>query len=222
MAIKFTTVKCPECGADLPVEEGRKQIFCSYCGSKIIITNENEYIYRHVNVAEIKQTESEQKIRLKELELEENAENRSRKGRIVAYIIALIFVVIGAICFIVDSGLFGMYSIFIGGIIAMFTYLSGDESKKRYYEVRMRRANKIKLTDSAVSYEKKDYRIVQQAYLALGFKNINLVNLKDLRTGLLIRAGMVQEVTINGEEPKENDWYDSDSTITIFYYGFVG
>ena len=53
MAIKFTSVKCPECGATLPIEEGREQIFCSYCGSKIIMTNENEYIYRKVDEAEI-------------------------------------------------------------------------------------------------------------------------------------------------------------------------
>ena len=30
MAIKFTSVKCPECGAALPIEEGRKQMSCSY------------------------------------------------------------------------------------------------------------------------------------------------------------------------------------------------
>ena len=30
MAIKFTSVKCLECGAVLPIEEGRKQMSCSY------------------------------------------------------------------------------------------------------------------------------------------------------------------------------------------------
>ena len=54
MAVKFTSVKCPDCGAVLPIEEGRNQVFCSYCGSKIIITNENEHIYRHIDEAEIK------------------------------------------------------------------------------------------------------------------------------------------------------------------------
>ena len=34
MAIKFVSIKCPECGATLDIEEGRKQIFCSYCGTK--------------------------------------------------------------------------------------------------------------------------------------------------------------------------------------------
>lgn len=41
MGIKLITVKCPECGASLDIEEGRKQLFCSYCGSKILIQNDN-------------------------------------------------------------------------------------------------------------------------------------------------------------------------------------
>ena len=68
MAIKFTSVKCPECGAALPIEEGRKQMFCSYCGSKIIMTNENEYIHRFVDEAEVKRAETERIIQLKKME----------------------------------------------------------------------------------------------------------------------------------------------------------
>ena len=54
MAVKLTSVKCPECGAALQIENGREQIFCSYCGAKILITNENEYIIRHVDDAGVK------------------------------------------------------------------------------------------------------------------------------------------------------------------------
>lgn len=56
MAIKFISVKCPECGASLPIEEGRKQVFCSYCGTKVMVTNENEYIYRHIDEADVKKS----------------------------------------------------------------------------------------------------------------------------------------------------------------------
>ena len=45
MAIKMVSVRCPDCGAALDVEEGRTQLFCSYCGAKVIIHNDNEYIY---------------------------------------------------------------------------------------------------------------------------------------------------------------------------------
>ena len=54
MSVNFTSVKCPECGASLPIEEGRTQVFCSYCGTKVIVTNDNEYIYRHIDEAGVK------------------------------------------------------------------------------------------------------------------------------------------------------------------------
>lgn len=86
MAVKFNAVKCPECGANLPIEEGRERIFCSYCGTQILMTNENEQTIRHVDEASIRKTEAEEMLRLKELELEEKENERSRKGRIAAYI----------------------------------------------------------------------------------------------------------------------------------------
>ena len=70
MAIGIYTIKCPECGASLDVEEGRKNLFCSYCGSKVMINNENEHIYRHIDEARIKEAEIEREIKLKQMEIE--------------------------------------------------------------------------------------------------------------------------------------------------------
>ena len=67
LAINFVSVKCPECGAQLEVEEGRTQAFCTYCGTKVLIQNENEHIYRHIDEAAIRYTELE----MKRLEMEE-------------------------------------------------------------------------------------------------------------------------------------------------------
>ena len=62
MAIKMISVKCPDCGASLDVEEGRRQCFCSYCGAKVMINNENEYIYRTIDEADIKRQRSRRKF----------------------------------------------------------------------------------------------------------------------------------------------------------------
>lgn len=104
MAIKFTSVKCPECGAILPMEEGRTQIFCSYCGNKIIMTNENEYIYRKVDEAKMKQAETDQIIQMKKMEIiEKKREEVARIKRIkvkitiILGIIAVISIGIGSI-----------------------------------------------------------------------------------------------------------------------------
>lgn len=78
MAITLNSIKCPECGAMLPIEEGRTQVFCTYCSAKVIITNENEHIYRHIDEAGIKQAETNRMVRMRELDLAEK--NNSNKG----------------------------------------------------------------------------------------------------------------------------------------------
>ena len=76
MAIRFISIKCPECGASLEIEEGRKQAFCTYCGAKVLIYDENhhEYTYRTIDEASLLQAN----VRLKELEYEE----KKRKSKV--------------------------------------------------------------------------------------------------------------------------------------------
>lgn len=132
MAVKFTSVKCPECSANLPIEEGRERIFCSYCGTQIIMTNENEHTYRHVDEAEVKRAETEQLVHLKELELEEKENERSRKGRNTAFAIAGTLSIVGAISEIAAPyNLLGIFSIAIAMWIALFALISKDEKKKK-------------------------------------------------------------------------------------------
>lgn len=65
MSINLISLKCPECGATLQVEENRKECFCSYCGNRVIVQNDNEKtvnINKHiVDEAEIKRVENEAK-----------------------------------------------------------------------------------------------------------------------------------------------------------------
>ena len=91
MAVKFTSVKCPDCGAVLPIEEGRNQVFCSYCGSKIIMTNENEYVYRHIDEAEIKQAETERILKLKKMEMIEKKNEEAAKIKRIKIKLTIVF-----------------------------------------------------------------------------------------------------------------------------------
>lgn len=38
--MKQTTVRCPSCGANLDVVEGRNMQFCQYCGTKIVLSDD--------------------------------------------------------------------------------------------------------------------------------------------------------------------------------------
>ena len=100
MAIIVKSVKCPDCGANLPVEEGRNVFFCSYCGGKVVVTNENEYIHRHIDEAEVKRAETEQIIRLKELEAAEREKIAAEKAKKTKLKISLVLAIIGAICMV--------------------------------------------------------------------------------------------------------------------------
>lgn len=130
MSTKFVSVKCPECNAPLEVEDGRKQIFCSYCGAKIKIENENEYIYHNIDEARVKQVETDHQFRMRELELEEKQQERALKGRKIAYTIAAIFAVIGIITIPIGVGVFPLM---FAMMIAICAYNAGEKAKKETY-----------------------------------------------------------------------------------------
>ncbi len=60
--IKMISCKCPECGASLEVDENRTYTFCSYCGTKILLQNDNVHVYREINEAEIKRVEASERF----------------------------------------------------------------------------------------------------------------------------------------------------------------
>ncbi len=94
MATKLIQLKCPDCGEHLEIEEGRRQCFCSYCGAKVLITNENEHIYRTIDEAKVKQTEVERDVRMREMELEEQKrkDENQQKWKTLKIMIILLFV----------------------------------------------------------------------------------------------------------------------------------
>lgn len=55
--MKITGVKCPHCNAALgEIEEGRTNIFCTYCGSALFLDIQNEEVK---NIVEIKKAEAD-------------------------------------------------------------------------------------------------------------------------------------------------------------------
>ena len=121
MAIKLNSVKCPECGASLPIEEGRTQVFCSYCGTKVIVTNENEYIYRHIDEAGVKQAETNRIVRMRELDLEEQ---RTAQGNALKKVLTIIWLVLSLIVIAICIVKIAIQDDFTTGFLMLF-YLGG-------------------------------------------------------------------------------------------------
>ena len=81
--MKAYEVKCPECGAALDVSDGRKQIFCSYCGTKILLDDgieRKEITNRYVNEAEI--AKGQASVELERMRLEHRQKENARMDKV--------------------------------------------------------------------------------------------------------------------------------------------
>lgn len=216
MAVKFTSVKCPECGANLPIEEGREKIFCSYCGTPIIMTDENEYTYRHIDEAEIKRAETEQLVHLKELEMEEKENERKRKVTAIAYSIAGSLVVIGVILMLFGKSLLGM-DIILVACISMFTLNLQDDKKKKTH--RFVSSNEVQITEAMESCEDENYHAVVSLFRSAGFNDVKTIALGDLNFFTAKKDGQVASVSINGDDDfDEGDIFQSNANVIITYH----
>ena len=220
--IRLISVKCPECGAALQFEEGRQTAFCSYCGTKILLHNENEYIYRNIDEAGIKQAENERIYMMKELEMEEKDE---KHHRLLTFIWLFCTIALFAVGFIMvstdptkDSDGPGWMMIFFGMIVGMwgaiFLFLGNKRKKNRH------RPGYAQVPPQATQYENIHYTAVEAALRANGFSNIRSINLGDLRLGLFRKNGSVESVTIAGERIAVDEWHPREAPVIITYHGF--
>lgn len=111
-SIRFISVVCPNCGAQMSIENHCKQAVCGCCGTQLLIHNENEKIVHTIDEAGIKRAEVEYKLgaqrieadaenerlklELQKLKEENKAQNDKRGGIILcAMVLALLaFIVI--------------------------------------------------------------------------------------------------------------------------------
>lgn len=218
MAVKFTSVKCPECGANLPIEEGREKIFCSYCGTPIIMTDENEYTYRHIDEAEVKRAETEQLVHLKELEMEEKENAQSRKGVVIAYSVAGCLAVVGVISLAFPgSSLFGLGAFTIAGWIAVYADKSKNNQKKKAH--RIVHSNEVQITETMESYKGENYNAVVSLFRSAGFNNVKTIALGDLNFFTAKKNGQVATVSIDGNDDfDEGDIFQRNANVIITYH----
>lgn len=133
MPLKINVINCPSCGAAIPIQEGTSQITCSYCGSKFTITNENEFVYRHVDEAKMKIAETE---RMKWQYEKEQKEKRQKYEQIK---LLVIIAIVAGLLFIAAIGyLFGDSNITFFGLMGAiifaefsFIYYMGNKDKEQ-------------------------------------------------------------------------------------------
>ena len=216
MAIKLNVIKCPECGANLQIEEGRKQMFCSYCGTKIIMTNENEYIYRHIDDAEIAQAETNRLVEMKRMELAEKSRIQKQKIKKLKIIISIILGAIMLISFAIHETqmmLLGMVCAL--ALMMMWMGEIGNQPDDDIYD------GKIKVPNSIDGFGNKSYKAIEELLRSAGFSNIQSIPLNDLTTGLLKKPDMVDSITINGNTIQSGGKkFPPEAKVVITYHSY--
>lgn len=100
--MKIRELKCPNCDADLKIEDGVDTFYCEYCGSKIVLEGQSESSVE----AKLRIRELEYQERIKELEQEryrlnmEAEKHKSKtalKGKKAAFILTGIVVIVALI-----------------------------------------------------------------------------------------------------------------------------
>ena len=84
--MRLINLECPSCHANLQVDSSRDSFYCTYCGARVLLDYEGtRYVY--VDEAGVKEAEVKERIRLKELEIEEQKlKARSRRKRLLGIV----------------------------------------------------------------------------------------------------------------------------------------
>lgn len=155
------------------------------------MTNENEYIYRHRNEAAMKYAETDQIIRIKQMEIVE----RSRKIGIIKTILKILFsIVLGLIGAIFLIGAFseddGVGFMLVGMLCFLAMLLMWGNNVEHDLELP---DGKIRVPQTISDYENMNYSVVKDIFENAGFTNIKCVALNDLKVGLLKSPGWLSQ-----------------------------
>ena len=228
MTISFISCKCPECGAPINAEIGRSSIFCSYCGAKVLLNNENEYVVRTIDEAQIEKAKSKRDIRMRELDLEEQSQSHEMQmSTVLLYLWIASIVIIAAVCLVVGfSGGLGPIAAFYialligapvigGGAYLLFKVLPEKKANERNAA-----AGGIAFPKSRTVLRGQNYQVWNSTLRSAGFTNVTCVNLHDVKLGLFQKDGVIEKVTVNGKETLfGGNVYHPDVPIIISYHG---
>lgn len=212
---------CPQCNATLSVEEGREMLFCSYCGHKILLNDENKHTIHYIDDAAIKRAETERMIQLKELEMEEKKRTNKKVAVIIWLVITIVLGVIGIIGMSEDEeGLMMclMLAMIVGiwGALGLFAFPAANKKKKA---IRVANEDEVQITDKLSYYHEKHYETICGLYKNAGFVNVSTLPMHDLKLLEFKKNGLVKEITINGEDDfDEGDVFKKTDPVVIMYH----
>lgn len=194
--MKMISFECPKCKANLKIEADKKMAFCLYCGHQIYLDDEvkrSEHIERKIDDARIKEAETKKVLKLKELEYKERTDKREKKYS--AFLLLFLF--------LISIGL-----IFVG---TWFDKQSAKEAARMESQGYLSAGNYY-------DYTEKNYEAVKAQLTALGFTNIENIELDDV-WAISSKKNTVDTISINGNSSfKKSDYFMPDAKVIITYH----
>lgn len=93
--MKLVTLKCPNCGADIEIENGIDTFYCKYCGYKIILDGQSDAA---INAkVRLKEVESNERIKKEKLDFKREKDkerNKFIKKFFIGWGICILFLVL--------------------------------------------------------------------------------------------------------------------------------
>ena len=205
-------IKCPNCGADIQLQEGNAVSFCPECGKKLIskkkkesnskaeilksrLSLEKEKMETEKDI-ELERIQSAENVKQKELDLKRerlrHVESEKKRRFIVTLIIAFVAVIGGVII--------------IPRVGHSFNKMVESEN------------NKIRVPASAKKYRGENYKEVVKELTDAGFENIEAEPVKSKVKGRL-RKNKIKSISIAGIDDFDEDTrFDKTDQIRIFYH----
>ena len=219
------TCNCPNCNASLTIDDqDREFAFCQYCGAKMML-DDYRSTQRIIDEAKLRQTEVDREIRLKELNIREaQMHQKNQLRKLLTYIWIGSSFAVALLCLIVwviggEGAYEGLFSIGVlvvgGGAYLIFKVMPDKENEKE-----MVQNGGIRFPRNLGDLSEQNYVTIQQKLLSAGFRNVTCANMHDVTLGLLQKPGMVESITVNGENiVSGGKIYMPDVPIVITYHG---
>ena len=223
-------VICGNCGEELEVKDNLGIIVCEYCGSRLLLNDENFNMIKTKgktlkDMEEDEELEDEEDEELEDEELEDeewNAEKSIMAGKIVA----IVFLSIAIVCCVIAASILAGFKLYVSTIIIGFIALPVV-----LYLISITLSSKSQKSDiivikkSLVRFEGLHFKDLKKMYADEGF--IDITVLPSMQTfsksvgennvvGNNVK-GLVLEVLINDREVEAGDTFRMDDKVIIKY-----
>ena len=220
---------CPRCGAELDAEAGTEVLFCSHCGARILLVDENTYTIRTVDEAKVRQAETDHAVKMERMEMAKKRQVFAQKTLKWKIVISLFLVVLGIILMVGGALLgsasgdpkSGFYTATRVGLIvlfgAAFIWIYNSDSVGMMPGT----GDRIRVPDSVVQYHFKNYLAMKTLMENAGFMDIQCIPLNDLQFGFLNKPGTVESISINGVKIRAGGGkFSQFAPVVITYHSF--